>query len=159
MRDDLTLLQIMDANIRDAIVAIEIKEARRTAGLVTEYTTTKYRKVKLLTLKHVNLNVNRPFTSDEKKAIITGLDPKNDPYDDPRYEAKEYETARSHLTKMAPDDLSDDDDQYSEYDERRNPDECEDDPRHMPEYPGWPCTSNYPGWPCTPPSYKRGRDG
>ena len=153
-RDDLTLLEIMDANIKDAIVAIEIKEARRTAGLVTEYTTTKYRKVKILKLKHVNLNVNRPFTSDEKKAIIAGLDPKNDPYDDLRYEAKEYENARSHLAQMAADDSyddDDDDDQYSEYDERRNPDECEDDPRQMPEYPGWPCMhSSY---------YKRMRDG
>ena len=45
-RNDLTLLQLTDVLVHETNIAVELKEARRTAGLVTKYTTAVHRKIK-----------------------------------------------------------------------------------------------------------------
>ena len=45
-RNGHTLMQLMDVLIHGATIATELKEARRTAGLVTEYTTATHRRIK-----------------------------------------------------------------------------------------------------------------
>ena len=62
-RGDLSLMELMDELVHDAIIAIELREARRTAGLVTAYTTTIHRTVK----KRKRGRVYPPLTAKETK--------------------------------------------------------------------------------------------
>ena len=69
--EDLSLNELMGTLVHEAIVSIELKEARRTAGLVTEYTTTTHRKVK----KRKRDRVYPPPTVQEiKEATLAELD-------------------------------------------------------------------------------------
>ena len=99
-RDDLSLNEFMDKLVHDAIISIELKEARRTAGLLTEYTATTHRKVK----KRKRNRVYPPLTVKEiKEATLAELDrPPNMPGPDKPDEPPtlEVSAAEAHVPYM-----------------------------------------------------------
>lgn len=72
-RNDLTLLQLMDTLNHETRIAAELKEARRTAGLVTEYTTGVHRKIKKRKRAHVTIRSDFALTRAEKYAILAEI--------------------------------------------------------------------------------------
>jgi hypothetical protein len=99
--EDLSLNELMGTLVHEAIVSIELKEARRTAGLVTEYTTTTHRKVK----KRKRDRVYPPLTVREiKEATLAELDRPlympnpDDPDEPPTLEVSAAETRDSFMT-------------------------------------------------------------
>ena len=72
-RNDLTLLQLTDVLVHETSIAIELKEARRTAGLITEYTTAVHRKIKKRKRAHVTIRSDFALTRAEKYAILAEI--------------------------------------------------------------------------------------
>ena len=72
-RNDLTLLQLTDVIVHETSIAVELKEARRTAGLVTKYTTAVHRKIKKRKRAHVTIRSDDPMTRAEKYAILAEI--------------------------------------------------------------------------------------
>ena len=72
-RKSLTLLELMDVLNHGTRIAVELKEARRTAGLVTEYTTAVHRKIKKRKRAHVTIRSDFALTRAEKYAILAEI--------------------------------------------------------------------------------------